>query len=433
MAHSSSPLQFKIDNSTPNVCSATVTISKELVNKVYQEATYAQQKKVDIPGFHKGTAPLEYVAENYRPNLTEHLKEVLFHYFVINFLYDELHGHKLPIAGEPRIYEINLEPDSDATFIFELSLTQPVDFHEWKHFAFKAPKRKNYKDIDRQVDSFIKDELEKLDAYDSKKITAGDWICFDLCLVNSNNKPVLSNATENVWLKIGNEEADTEFAELFADKSIGDSFTTRAECMQDYFGHQVDTDYLFRVDVLETVPYHYFCFEEFKHHFRIKSNKEMHKKLIEVFSYRNDISQRRATAEDALKLLLAKHQVDVPNYLILRQQKLVLEAVQTNPDYQVYKTQAGFKESIRKLAAKQAREMVLIDQLAHKENIKVSNKDVCTYLNLTKRPRVKEFIYFSVPPTKINGQEVPLPSGILKKSCLREKTLNHIIYHLTRK
>jgi len=119
--------------------------------------------------------------------------------------------------------------------------------------------------------------------------------------------------------------------------------------------------------------------------------------------------------------------------MILRQQKLVLESVQHNPDYHVYKTETTFKETIKQLALKQARELLFTLQLALHEKIEVTNEDIKGYLNLLKRPRTKEFIYFNPPSTKNQGQEMPLPTQVLKRCCLLEKTLNHVIYHLMKK
>lgn len=151
-----------------------------------------------------------------------------------------------------------------------------------------------------------------------------------------------------------------------------------------------------------------------------------------MFSYRNDLSQRRATAEAAIKLLLSKHRFDVPENLIAHQQKLVLVALQSNPDYHVYRTQKDFKLRVQQLAEKQSRECILLDQFAFHENLQVSHDDITYYLNLIKRPRTKEFVYFEPPVTKIHGQEIPISTEELKNTCLREKTLNHIIYHLTK-
>ena len=55
----------------------------------------------------------------------------------------------------------------------------------------------------------------------------------------------------------------------------------------------------------------------------------MNRKLIEVFSYRNDISQRHAMVEEALKVLLSKHKFTIPNYIILRYQEILLENIQS--------------------------------------------------------------------------------------------------------
>ena len=72
--------------------------------------------------------------------------------------------------------------------------------------------------------------------------------------------------------------------------TVGDSFETNNHGFQDFFSNQLASLYTFRVDIIDTVPYAHFCFDQFKNHFKIKTNKDMHRKMIEVFSYRNDIS-----------------------------------------------------------------------------------------------------------------------------------------------
>ena len=74
----------------------------------------------------------------------------------------------------------------------------------------------------------------------------------------------------------------------------------------------------------------------------------------------------------------------------------------------------------------------MLGQLAIQDNLQASQYDIKSYLALSQRPRTKEFVYFDMPPSKIDGQERPLSHEALKLFCLREKALNHIIYHLTR-
>ncbi len=429
----SSILTCSINHINPRLCSASVTIPVSLVNTLYHETALDQKEHTSTVGFTKGATPLAYIKEHYKSNFTQHLKEFFFKYCVLSHLYDHLHKEHLALAGEPRLSRIDIQPDHDGLFIFELSLATPIDFREWKMLPFKAPKRKNYKDIDRQVEQFIKEEELLGQSAASDTIQIGDWVCLELLFVDAAKKPLLGDHKEQVWLKIGNEEADVPFQDLLVGKKVGDHLYSATSCLQEYFSQQLDTRYLFSLSIIDRIPSSHFCFELFKHHFKLKSTKEMHQKLIEVFSFRNDISQRRMMAEDALRLLMSKHQVEVPHYLVLRQQKMVLEAVQNNPDYHVYKTENSFKETIKQLALKQAKELLFIDQLAHHEGIQVEANDLKSYLNLLKRARTKEFVYFNPPPTKIQGQEMPLPTEILKRCCLREKTLNHVIYHLTKR
>lgn len=431
--HPKSPLKCTIKEVNPHFCYATVIIPAACIDELFYEIARAQKNYIQTIGFNKSAIPIDYIKEHYKNNITEHIKEFAFKFFVINFLYDFLQQKKLLVFGEPRLHDIYVEANDDAQFEFEVSLSGPIDFREWKNFPFKAPKRKNYKDIDRQVETFIKQEQQLQKEHKSNKIEIGDWVCFNIGVHSCDHKPLFDNHHENNWLKIGSEEADTPFQKLFLSKKVGDHFYSQEKCLQEYFSNQLNTHYTFSITIEEIVHNAYFSFDDFKQHFRLKSNKDVHAKLIEIFSYRNDLSQRRSIVEEALKLLLSKHHIEAPNYLVLRQQKMVLKAVQDNPDYQVYKTQQNFKDIIRQLAIKQVKEMILIDQLAYNENIKVTNNDIKNYLNLLKRPRTKEFIYFSCPPTKMEGQEMPIPTALLSRSCLREKTLNTIIHHLTRK
>ena len=159
------------------------------------------------------------------------------------------------------------------------------------------------------------------------------------------------------------------------------------------------------------------------------SFKDMHRFF---FSYRNDVSQRLAMVEEALKLLLSRHRFFAPHYLVLRQQKIILSAIQNNPDYNVYRKQKDFNFWVQQLAEKQVKETLLIDQLIYRENIAVTNDDIVNYLNLDKRSRMKEFIYFNLPFNHYE-QEIPLAAHELYRVCAREKAINYIIHYLTKK
>lgn len=429
--HNTIPLECKLNKASSELYYLVLTVPASIVDTLYDAISYVQQKQVSVRGFENQSAPLGYIQEYYRAHLLEHVAEFLFKYCIINHLFDVLLKTKICCASEPRLYESVIEPHQDAQFTFELSIAHPIEFKEWKNFPFKAPKRKNYKDIDRQVELFLKEEVEQV-AQSQDYICIGDWVKFDIALLDSHCKECLP-LSETVWLKIGNEFSDMSFQELLLGKKEGESFVANNTCLQEYFSHTIVPDYSFKITIKNIVSSSCFSLEDFKYHFKLRSAKDVHQKLIEIFSYRNDMSQRRGMVEEAFKLMVSKHHIQVPNYLILRQQKNILDALQRNPDYQVYKMEPSFKETVRLLATKQVKEMLLIDQLIFHEKIAINDQDIIAYLNCLKRPRTREFIYFMPPETKVDGQEQPIPEAFINRCCLREKALNHVIWHLTKR
>ncbi len=426
-------LSFELEYTRPDFCYGTIIIPTVMVDALYHEAAKSQQHSAQTHGFHHGAVPLDYIKQNFTENLMEHVKELLFKYCVINYLYEQIRVQKLVVVGDPRLSDIKLQPGEKGSFTFEMSMFPELSIYEWKYFPFKAPKRKNYKDLDRQVDSFIEEERERLQDFDNEKLSIGDWVGFNVSIADQEKNTLLDSFSQHFWFKLGSDETESSLRQLFLGRKDKERFFDNHEVLQSYFSDQLDAKYLFHIEITNTHSHRYFCFDLFKRYFRIKTNKDMHKKLIEVFSYRQDISQRHAMVEESLKALLSKHKYTVPNHLILRQQNDLLERISHNPDYHVYRAEKDFHIHVRNLAEKLVTESIFLDKLAYHENLFISDDDIKGYLNLTNRHRMKEFIYFDIPSFKVQGQEVPIPTEELKRVCLREKAINYVIYHLTKK
>src|SRR6266404_805892 len=173
----------------PTLCRATITVPKSLVNSFFDETTVALKSNIQAYGFQQGEVPIEYIGKQYKLNITEHLKEFFLKFGIVNFLFQEIRAQKLLVAGDPRLDDIFLEYDHDARFVFELSVFPAIALNEWKYFPFKAPNRKNYKDLDRQVEAFVQDEQKNLEKYSSDTgISISDWINFTVSVVDKTDE-----------------------------------------------------------------------------------------------------------------------------------------------------------------------------------------------------------------------------------------------------
>lgn len=425
-------LSLKFHSVNHNTCVATIVASSPIVQEFYTLASQHQQKTASVAGFERGNVPLEYVKKIYRENLVVHTQEMLFKLYAINFLYEEIHEQRLIIAGEPRLVEMSLIPESEAFFSFELTLISDQPVLEWKHFPFNAPTRKRYKDLDKQVKMFVDGEKNLAAAHSNDTIKLDDWVLFSTIVIDINKQPVAANIPQQFWFHIGKEETEGPLRTLFLNKKKGESFITEHKALQEYFSGQLDSYYSFSITIQESVAASYSDFESIKQHFKLKTNKSLHQKLIEIFSYRNDVSQRRAIVQETLGMLLSKHTIKPPLQMVLRKQEDIITLIQDSADYNVYRTQKNFNNYVLSLAERQCCEEILVDHIATTENISISSLDVYHYLNLYKKARTKEFIYFRIPPFTLQNQEVPAPAQEVMHYCLREKALNYIIYHLTK-
>lgn len=403
---------------------ALITVPQSIVDQIFNKAVKKQSEKIQSVGF-KNTLD-DYISVTFKQSLIEYTKEFLLRFCVLDFLYEQLTNYKITCSQDPRLLDIQLNPGQPALFTFSMNTTPAITLLDWKYFVFKAPRRKNYKDIDRQVDFFLKEESTNQKNATSETISLFDWVYFTI----ETDEPVLLS---EFWIHIADEEISTPLRELFLGRKKGDQFVVHNTGFEEYLSSTLIVEYPFIITICDIVPNAFFCIELFKQFFKIKTQKDTHKKLIEIFSYRNDLSQRRSMVEDALGLLRSRHEIEIPEHLILRQKKHILENVQANPDYNVYKRQPNFERYLDQLALKQSQEIALVDQIAQKENVIVTHDDIKGYLNLTKRNRTKEFLYFPIYQNFKNGQAMPLVIGTIKHNCLREKVVNYIIYHLTKK
>lgn len=426
-------IQFEVDCTTPGICKCHVIIPQAFIQNFFKHAAQVKQQDSDSQGFKKGGVPLDYINVHYKKNILRHMEEIFLKHFVIDALLEYIHANKILIVGQLELVSIKMDTDQDAIYTFEGILPKEIYIQRWKNLPFKATQRKKYRDIDNQVKTFLEEEESRQSHFEHQNsIQINDWVCFDTWLVDFNNKPLFHNKKSQLWLKIGDEEPDMIFQEIFLQKKVHDTLITKNHSLRHYFCNNFDVPYTYAVEIKDRIPYHYFSIEHLKHHFKLKTKKDLHNKLIEVFSYSSDVSQSRSIADMALNTIVKRNNILVPPSSIQAQKDVIIAELQQKPDYALYKMKNDFDDHITSLAKKQLYEIVAADYIAYTENLTINHVDIKAYLNLMQRTRTKEFLYFNPPQTQINGQEFPITLESIKKACLREKALNHIIHHLTR-
>lgn len=386
----------------------------------------------NIEGFDRQATPAAYLEEIFRSEINTKIKQYIFYHLVIDFLINELASRKINAANYPRLSSIEVTTEKKLGYHFDVSIADELELKEWKLFAFKPPKRKRYKDLDKQVISFIESRQATPKKNNKIIVEEHDWILFDALLYDQKLQPVSSYFNNSFWFRIGRQDVSEPFVAQLLGKEIDSSLITTHLTIQQQSQKNDALNYNFLIIIKAIVKGSYLSLETFKTTFKLKNKADIHNKLMEVFSFRNDVSQRKAIIEEIFHLLLSKHRFEVPKHLVLRREEDIIRILSQQTDYHVYKAQKDFDSFVEMLAEKQLKEEILIDQIASNENIKVDIKDISQYLHLISNKRLKEFIYFKPLLEKIEESSNPINTSTIMQSVLREKTLNYIIYTLTR-
>lgn len=425
-------LVFHHEKISSSLLEVTVSVSADIIKTLQERTIQSLKLRAKPQGLENYNVSSEFIIERYGPSISRTVEHFVLKHLVLDALINELKNKKSLIVHQPRLTSCSIQPDLTATYKFRISTVEIPSLSEWRKLPFKSPKRKLYKDLDKQVETFCDREGGLFDEVKKEAIEDGDWLELEATMLDKNYKPLVEGLSHRYWFRFSTKYVTDSFKQNFIGKFAGDSFIAEEFNFNDTMNEALSEGSPHRIKILSNSKGNHFSMDLFKFMFNLKSKLEIHKKLIEVFSFRNDISQRKSIIEEVFNLLLSKQRFEIPQHLTLRKQEDLLESLKSLPDYHVYKAQKNFGKQLEKLAEKQLKEEVLIDSIGYKENIVVTRDDIKSYLHLFNHDRLREFVYFKPDLDNFDELDSPIPETLLHEAVMREKTLNTIIYQLSR-
>ena len=65
------------------------------------------------------------------------------------------------------------------------------------------------------MEFIIKEETERKNQYTDTAIAVGDWVFFDVAIVDKHNKILMHDYKSSLWIRMNGEEDDKDLHELF--------------------------------------------------------------------------------------------------------------------------------------------------------------------------------------------------------------------------
>ncbi len=421
-------LKYTIDKKSSHLWDVIIEVPTALTAHVKDHITRMYQQYTIMPGMSCKNLPVSYTQHYFAQEIERETQRFLHEHFIQESIQTFLHDHKIATVNWPRLKAIIDDTSNSYRFTVSLSLAPVISLENWQAYTFIAPKRKNYTDLDIQVESFI--TTLKKEKPPETRVESGDWVRF-AAQFRSPHIQTPIHSPLYYWLRITNPLLASTAMQKFLNTQVNDSFTLPASALSTTQVHTPQTDYYFDITIETIVKTNTISLPQLQESLNVSDHLHLHNKLIELFSYRNDISLRKSIIEELFYSLLNAFRFEIAPHAITRRKEFLLFLMQQSPDNSVYTKQKQFNSHITLLAETKLKEEALIDAIAQYENITITPTDITHYLSLASNERLKEFLYFSPLNEESLSSDMPCGEYILTQSVLREKTLNTIIEKLS--
>jgi len=378
-------MSVKVENLEHNMVKLTVTVPADDFSKALTQAYNRNKKNISIPGFRKGHAPQQLIEKMYGTGV---FYEDAANILIPQTYPDEAESTGLEIVSRPEFDIEQIEKGKDFIYTATAAVKPAVELGAYEGIEVK---KQDVTVTDEDVDAAIKKEQEKnsrlVDAAEDAAVENGDTVNLDYSgsvdgvkfdggtaegqtLVIGSNTFIPGFEDQLVGVKAG-EEKDVKVtfpAEYHAKELAGKDavFACKINKIQKKELPELNDEFAQDVSEFDTM-------DEYRE--SVKSNLVSDKEK----------AAKNAKTNEAVDKLIESSKMDIPDAMVASQAEQMYEDFARRLQsqgipidmYLQYQgsTEAKFKEDIKPQALKQIQERLVLEAVAEKADIKISDED----------------------------------------------------------
>jgi trigger factor len=392
-----------VENLAPCKKLVRVEVDVKAVDEAFDSMTKEFQKQASLPGFRPGKAPRAMVLKKYEADIKDEVKRKL----ISDAYRKAVDEKKIDVVGQPDIEEIQFGPGQSLQFAATIETAPEFQLPEYKGL----PAKREAKSV---TDADVERALKLLAQQHTKfETVARELRPGDIAVVNytgtCDGKPMTEIAPtakglgeqKNFWVDVGSETFLPGFADQLIGAKAGDRRTVNTDFPANFATKELaGRKGIFDVELVEVKEKMLPAIDDA---FAKKYGAENMEKLSA--GVRRDLenelaySQTRTVRNQIVRGLLDRVNFELPETAVAHETRnVVYDIVRENSQRGVAREAIEKqKDEIYSAAARSAKERVklafLVQRIAEKENIKVSQEDVL------RRAQTLAAMY-QIPPDK---------------------------------
>ncbi|MFO0789986.1 MAG: trigger factor [Pirellulales bacterium] len=228
------PLNLDVQVASPSACErhVTVTISRDDINRYFDDAFSEMMPSAAVPGFRKGRAPRKVVENRFRDEVSDQVKSAL----LLDSLEQISEEQRFTAISEPDfdLEAVEVPKDGPMTFEFKIEVRPEFDMPKWKGLKLNRPVRDfSDADVDEQLEQMLS-RYGQLVPYEGEA-NDGDYLSVNITSTHDGKQLMRENeAVLRIRPTLSFRDAKLEgFAKLMQGAKEGDKRTAEVTLSND--------------------------------------------------------------------------------------------------------------------------------------------------------------------------------------------------------
>ncbi len=409
-----------------------IEVSPEDIKKEKDRAVAEIARTASIPGFRPGKAPKALVERHFGDELRSDVVSRL----VTDAYLKAVAEHRISPVMNPEISEVSglsLAPGEPLSFTATVEVRPRIELADYDKIEIKKPEVTVSDEEVKQTLDRLREMYAELEVVGGRPAEKGDTLIIDFEGFQAG-QPVAGAKSNDYMITIGAGNIIPGFDEQLVGLNKGDSKEIRVTLPDDFQDKDLaGREMTFHVTVKEikraVVP-------ELNDDFAKdvgghETVEDLEKRIRQDIEARKKSEAAAEMREEILSRLVDTHSFDVPPVMIegelqymLRQQ--LTRLAKQGMDYKSF-DQHKFREEKRELAVKRAKGMLILDAIAEKEGVSVSDNEVNAAIHSFARSSGQSVdairSYYESQDEGLEG---------LRASIMRDKTLNLLLSRIAK-
>lgn len=360
-----------------------IEVPAEDVEKAYAAVTKSYARRAALPGFRKGKAPESVVSKRFADEIRGDVLEAL----LPDALAAAIEERKLSVLGRPHVEDLKWEPPGPMRFTARLDLKPAIDPGEYKGVVVNDVDVEPADDEVARVLDRIREGHAEFHPIEGRAAAPGDFAVADIggtfveILEPGQNPRTFRD--EKLTLEVGHADSMPEINDALRGAAPGETRRFRKTFPDDFpndqfRGKTVDYDVTLAALKEKRLPA---LDDEFARAVSEGDTVEtLREKVRARLKREKEIERRRRFRRSILDALVGKREIPAPEVLVESETTAALR------DYARYLAQSGVdpeKEDWQKLqeearpgAERRVREYLLLDAIAEREGIQISETEL---------------------------------------------------------